>query len=401
MKSTLDNLHSLKAAKTWTGNLLLLASATFMVSFGTGLINGASTNFFVNILGLSGAQVLWLAGIREIPGLALMFIAALIMHLPLSRRAAASVLLMGIGYGLYALVRSYSALIAMALVASLGFHNWLPLSSSLALSLAGKERSGRVMGILSSVGALASIIGVGMIAALAKLLSLRDFFIAGGLLMVVAAMLLACLPKDLGETGKAQPRLLFKRRYWLYYVLTLFEGSRTQVFGSFGTLVLVQEYGLDARAISLLLVASGIVNFVAAPLLGHLLDRFGERLTLSVSYVLLALCFVGYATVHNAWFLGAMLIGINLLVMLSMGLSTYVHRLAPPEELTPTLSTGVSVNHITSVAMSLLAGTLLKLVGYENLCWGAAGIIMLSVPFALAIRVRPVPVTQVGLSHAE
>ena len=378
------------AAGVWTGNLLLLASATFMVSFGTGLVNGASTNFFVNILGLSGAQVLWLAGIREIPGLILMFIAALIMHLPLSRRAAASVLLMGVGYGLYALVRSYTALIIMALIASLGFHNWLPLSSSLALSLAGKERSGRIMGVLSSVGALASIIGVSMIAVLARSLPLRDFFTAGGLLMVIAAVLLARLPTNLGETGKAQPRLLFKRRYWLYYVLTLFEGSRTQVFGSFGTLVLVQEYGLDARAISLLLVASGVVNFLAAPLLGHLLDRLGERLTLSISYVLLALCFVGYATVHNAWFLGAMLIGINLLVMLSMGLSTYVHRLAPPEELTPTLSTGVSINHITSVSMSLLAGTLLKLVGYENLCWGAAAIILLSVPFALAIRVGAV-----------
>jgi predicted MFS family arabinose efflux permease len=395
MQNASGDTHNLGAAtKIWTGNLLLLASATFMVSFGTGLINGASTNFFVNTLGLSGAQVLWLAGIREIPGLILMFIAALVMHLPLSRRAAVSVLLMGVGYGLYTLVHSYTALIAMALIASLGFHNWMPLSSSLALGLAGKQRSGRVMGVLSSVGALASIVGVGMIAVFARLLSLRSFFTAGGLLMVVAAVLLARLPTNLGETKKAQPRLLFRRRYWLYYVLTLFEGSRTQVFGTFGTLVLVQEYGLDARATSLLLLASSTVNFLAAPLLGHLLDRLGERLTLSGSYVLLALCFVGYATVHNAWFLGAMLIGINLLVMLSIGLSTYVHRLAPPEELTPTLSTGVSVNHITSVSMSLLAGTLLKLVGYENLCWGAAAIIMLSVPFALAIRARPITLSQ-------
>jgi len=390
MQSTAGNKHGLAtAARVWTGNLILLAAANFMVSFGNGLINGASTNFFVNILGLSGAQVLWLAGIREIPGLILMFIAALIMHLPLSRRAAVSVLLMGVGYGLYALVHSYAALIAMALIASLGFHNWLPLSSSLALGLAGKERAGRVMGVLSSVSALASIVGVGTIAALSRLLPLRGFFAAGGLLMVVAAVLLVPLPTNLGETKKAQPRLLFRRRYWLYYMLTLFEGSRTQVFGTFGTLVLVQEYGLDARAISLLLLASSLVNFLAAPLMGHLLDRVGEKLTLAGSYVLLALCFVGYATVHNAWFLGAMLIGINLLVLLSIGLSTYVHRLAPPEELTPTLSTGVSVNHITSVTMSLLAGTLLKVVGYENLCWGAAAIIMLSVPFALAIRARP------------
>jgi predicted MFS family arabinose efflux permease len=167
-----------------------------------------------------------------------------------------------------------------------------------------------------------------------------------------------------------------------------------QVFGTFGTLILVQNYGLDARQISLLLVVSGIVNFVLAPRLGQLLDIVGERIMLSASYVALALCFIGYATVHNVWFLCAMLIGINLLVTLRIGLSTYVNRIAPPEELTPTLSAGVSINHITSVTMSLLAGMLLELVGYEWLCWGAAGIIFLSVPFALAIKIGTPPTLQ-------
>jgi predicted MFS family arabinose efflux permease len=160
-----------------------------------------------------------------------------------------------------------------------------------------------------------------------------------------------------------------------------------QVFGAFGTLILVQDYGLDARGISLLLVASGMVNFVLAPRLGALIDRWGERWTLSISYVALAFCFVGYATVHNVWFLAAMLICINLLVTLRIGLSTYVNRIAPPEELTPTLSAGVSINHITSVSMSLVAGSLLEIVGYQALCWGAVVLIMISVPFALAIKV--------------
>jgi predicted MFS family arabinose efflux permease len=181
--------------------------------------------------------------------------------------------------------------------------------------------------------------------------------------------------------------MILKWRYWLYYVLIFFEGSRMQVFSAFGTLILVQNYGLSAREISLLLVVSGIVNFVLAPRLGQLLDVVGERITLSASYVALAVCFVGYATVHNAWFLGGMLIGINLLVTLRIGLSTYVRRIAPPEDLAPTLAAGVSVNHITSVSMSLVAGMLLELVGYEWLCWGAAAVIMLSVPFALAIKV--------------
>ncbi|HOT91107.1 MAG TPA: MFS transporter [Anaerolineae bacterium] len=376
------------ATSMWGTYVLILAFTVFSISLGQGLLNAASTNFFVNDLGLSGKQVLWMAGIREIPGLILVFIAALIRRLPLSRRAAYSLLLMGVGYCLHAAVHSYIALLAMAVLASLGFHNWLPLQGTLGFALTEKAHSGRIMGFLSSIGALASIVGMGLTALLAKALPLRAFFIVGGVLIALGGVLVARIPTHIGEQKQTQPRILLKKRYWLYYVLTFFEGSRTQVFGSFGTLVLVQSYGLNARQISLLLVASGAVNFLLAPTVGRLLDLIGERLTLTISYVLLALCFVGYATVHNVWFLCGMLIGINLLVTLSIGLSTYVNRIAPPDELGPTLSAGVSINHITSVTMSLLAGTLLSLVGYEKLCWGAAGVIMLSVPFALAIKVH-------------
>jgi predicted MFS family arabinose efflux permease len=383
----LDKLKS--SLSMWSSHLILLAFTVFLVSFGQGLFGGVSTNFFVNVMGLSGSQVLWMTGIREIPGLSLMLIAALITHLPLSRRTAMALVVMGVGFVLYAAAQSYIALLVVVVIASIGFHNWLPLSSSLGLALAPQEHSGRILGMITSTGALASIVGMGVAALLAIALPLRAFYILGGIAIVLGGLLVWRIPARVGEKQAAEPRLLLKRRYWLYYVLIFFEGSRMQVFAAFGTLILVQNYGLDARRISILLAVSSIVNFLLSPRLGHLLDVIGERITLSVSYVTLALCFVGYATVHNALFLCLMLIGINLLTTLGMGLSTYVNRIAPRQELTPTLSAGVSINHITSVSMSLLAGTLLGLVGYEVLCWGAAIVIMLSVPFALAITITP------------
>jgi predicted MFS family arabinose efflux permease len=363
----------------------MLAAALFLLSFGSGLQNGVSTNFMQE-LGLTGSQVLLQSGIREIPGLALMFLAALVMHLPLTWRAVASVFIMGLGYALYAAVHSWAGLVVVSLTASLGFHLWMPLNSALGLGLASKENSGRVLGTLASVTALASMAGIGSILLFSRLFSLRAFAGIAGVLIVAAALVLTRLPKNIGETKKPQPRLLFKRRYWLYYVLLLFEGSRAQVFSAFNIMVLVYNYSLSALQISFLLLASGLVNFVLAQRLGRLLDVAGERITLAVGYVALALCFVGYATVQNVWFLGAMVVSINLLVTLSMGLSTYVNRISPSEELTPTLSTGVSVNHVASVGMSFVAGALLPIVGYQALSWAAAVIIVLSVPFALAIR---------------
>ena len=99
----------------------------------------------------------------------------------------------------------------------------------------------------------------------------------------------------------------------------------------------------------------------------------------------------GYATVHRAWFQALMLIAIYLLVTLRIGLSSYINRIASRRDLTPTLTAGVSINHISSVSMALLAGTLLARVGYEMLCWGVAAMILISVPFALAIRIEPTP----------
>lgn len=391
----------LRGSEIWTYNLVILAVSTFLYRMGQGLLTGVSTNFYVNELGLSGSQVLWLTGIREIPGLFLMFIAALVMNRPLASRGAVSLILMGIGYGLHAVVNSYMALIVVALIASLGFHNWMPLESSMGLGLAPKGKSGRVLGSLQSIGALASIVGIGLITITASFISLRTFCAVGGVAMVLAGLFVARLPRNIGSTSKEKPRLLMKKRYWLYYVLIFFEGSRVQVFAAFGTLILVQNYGLDAKGISAILALSGIVNFLLVPKLGNLIDRYGESGMMTASYLALSLCFVGYAIVHNVWFLAGTLICINLLVTLSIGLSTYVHRIAPPEELTPTLSAGVSVNHITSVSMSLVAGTLLRVVGYEKLCWGAAVLILLSVPFAMAMKTVAPAIPQPEPASAE
>ena len=61
-----------EAMADWSRHLIVLAVTVFLVSLGSGLLGGAATNFMVDELGMTGKQVLWNAGIREIPGLALM-----------------------------------------------------------------------------------------------------------------------------------------------------------------------------------------------------------------------------------------------------------------------------------------------------------------------------------------
>ena len=354
----------------WTQNLIFLAVAYFMQRFGLALINGARINVFVETLGLGGGQVLWLEGIREIPGLALMFIAALTMRLPLSYRTAASVLLMGVGFGLYAFIDSYSALLVVAVIASLGMHMWMPLHSSLAMGLSPEGKTASVLGQLNGVGALASLIGMGALALItwaASDLSLSVYYLVGAGLVIIAAFLLLRIPSTVGATETEPPRMLVKKRYWLYYVLTFIQGSRKQVLHTFGMLVLVQTFHLEVWHISLILLVSSIINLVGSPYMGTLIDRIGERTILTATYAGLALTCVGFATIHNVWLLVVLLLLIKLLVTAGIGLETYVYRMAPKEELIPTLSAGISINHVTSVGMPLVAGAILPFIGYEGI----------------------------------
>jgi len=374
----------------WSGSLLLLAAAGFLERFGMGVTDSARTNFFVDTLGMTGNQVLWLEGIREIPGLILMFIAALMMQLPLSRRAALSVFIMGLGYTLYATVGAYPAILGISLIDSFGVHMWMPLQPSLAMSLSTKATAGRIMGTLNAVGSLAAIVGMGALALVSRFSSgipLKAYYVIGGCIVILASLLLFRIPTAIGATEAKPPRMLIKRRYWLYYILTFLGGADKQALNTFGLLVLVNNYGLEVWQISTLLVVSSVINMIGTPYLGRLLDRLGERTTMTANYVVLTLCCVGFATIHNVGVLIALILIIKLLMTMGMGLSTYVYRIAPPEELTPTLSAGISINHVTSVGMPLLSGLLLPIVGYNGIFWMTAVVLLLAIPFALMLQV--------------
>jgi len=230
---------------------------------------------------------------------------------------------------------------------------------------------------------------MGVVILLSDRLGLRPFFLMSAVALAVGAALVLRLPRDTGATTTDTSRIVFKKRYWLYYVLVFFEGSRTQVFRTFGTWVLVQFYQVTAARLAMLMIVSRMVGFVGAPRVGDWIDRLGERTVLTASYLGLAAAFVGYAVFHNVWLLALLYILVNFLLMSRIALDTYVNRIAPSEELPPTLSTGVSLNHITSVGMSLIAGSLVNTLGYETLCLAAAGMILLSVPFAYSLRTIP------------
>jgi MFS family permease len=375
----------------WSRDLMVTVVAVFFMRFGEGLLGGARMNFFVDTLGITGGQVLWLEGIREIPGLILIFLAALTMRMPLSYRAAMSALILGIGYMLQSTVQSYAGLVAVALAASFGLHLFQPISPALGLALATERTRGRVLGLLASVGSLAGIVGIGALTLTSNLMkdiSLRSYYVIGGAVIILSALIFYRLSPKLGATDLKQPRMVVKKRYWRFYTLKFFEGSRKEVLGSFCILVLVDYFGWPIWQTSSLLMGASVLSFLMAPYLGALVDRFGSRNALLVGYGVLLVGAIIYATVPSAAVLAGAFIVMRLGVILNLGLNVYAHEQAPAQELNPTLAAGVSFDHISSVAMPFIYGALMPLIGYTGVYWFAASIIFISVLFVLRLLPR-------------
>ena len=171
-------------------------------------------------------------------------------------------------------------------------------------------------------------------------------------------------------------------------MLVFFSGARKLVLGSLITLMLVQNFGIKVWQVSMLTLVSGLLNMVLAPRLGALIDRVGERITTPIAYSILALCCLGYAFIPSLSALMILWILTKVVGPLGMGLHTYVYRTAPPEELEPTLTAGVTFDHISSVGMPFLAGAILPIIDYRGVFLGGALLILVSIPFARVLQVQ-------------
>jgi predicted MFS family arabinose efflux permease len=174
------------------------------------------------------------------------------------------------------------------------------------------------------------------------------FFIAGGCILLSA---LLCMRLSPHAAGAPRARLILRRKYGLYYLLIFLEGCRRQIFSIFASYALILVYGMPLPMMLTLQWVNAILITVTAPLMGRLTDRYGERWTLMFYAVGLILVFTGYATSHNVITLGSLFLIDNILFTFGVGFTTYLHRIAPPEDLTPCLAMGTTMNHIAAVAV--------------------------------------------------
>ena len=125
----------------------------------------------------------------------------------------------------------------------------------------------------------------------------RWIFLAAGMAVILGGF--AIFPVRVPAAITSEDRFVFRREYLTYYLLTFFQGCRRQIFVVFAVFSMVFVHGVTTEQIIVLMFVNTLLAVLAAPLVGGLIDRLGERKILSVAYSMLILIFWGYSSIQN------------------------------------------------------------------------------------------------------
>jgi predicted MFS family arabinose efflux permease len=349
----------------------ILAITTFTATIAHNVAQAIGPNFMRQELGMDGAQNGYLIAIRELPGFLLIFVAAALLKLGMSRATTVSLAIMGLGYALYATSGSFTTVIIPTLIGSVGFHSWLQLQDALGLSLARPGEEGSVLGRFRGIGFAGTLVALVAVWALLFVVArvsgdlaavqgpwLRGLYVVSGIAAVVGAVAILRFPisENARAAAKAAPAITWRREYGLYYALSFLDGSPMQIYFAFAPFVLVEEFGVDAVTLTTLLIIAALINWRAGPVVGRLVDRYGEQRMLTVGYSLHLLVFLGFALSQHLWLLYLTYLGYNFLFLFSIGTTTYLRKICRPADLAPSLAMGVSLAHLTAVIVPIVGG---------------------------------------------
>jgi hypothetical protein len=315
-------------------------------------------NFAKEAAGFSGLEIGLVQSIREIPGFLAFTAIALFLIMREQTLAYASLLLLGCGVAIAGSFPSTLGIIVTTLVMSTGFHYMETANQALQLQLLSRSEAPAALGRIAGATAVAQFLAYGAIAGVWLLWKPRYEMLFGAagaacLLMALAAIVFfrrfdGAVPQHKG--------FILRKRYWLYYALTFMSGARRQIFTAFAAFLLVERFSYEVTGIALLYLVTCLVNVVAAPQLGSLVGRIGERATIVMENVSLIVVFLGYAFVRDPWIVGALWIVDGVFFNLMIAQRTYFQKIAAPADIAPTSAVAFTINHIAAVVIPVSFG---------------------------------------------
>lgn len=357
-----------------------------LAGIGWGLSDSVFANYFKDAYQVDAYQRGIIEIPRESPGVICLFILSALTFLgdiKLSIIAyilsAASLIVLGL------FTPTFGVMLIFLFINSLGMHMFMPLGDSLGLNLAGKRGSigtmmGRFNGIRTAFSMIAGIlVFVGFKSGFFSFTTpVKLIFLIASLVFIVILVLLFALRRADSQLDKSKKvKFVVRKEYRTFYLLAVLFGARKQIMYVYGPWVLIELLNFGADTMALLGIAGAAVGIFFIPAVGRWIDKYGTSRIMTIEAGCFFIIYIAYgilsAGLNNGFFLAAgvtviIAFALNMLDRMTMqfGLvrAVYMRKIAiSDEDVTPTLSLGLSLDHTLSILSAVLCGWLWRELG--------------------------------------
>jgi hypothetical protein len=344
-------------------------------------------NFAVEIAHLEGNHIGMIQSVREIPGFLALLAIFIIMVMREHRLSALSIFTMGVGVAITGFFPSYTGLIFTTLIMSFGFHYYETTNQSLTLQYFDQHSSPWVFGKLRSYAA-ATNIGIGIVIfGMTTILSYLQIYIALGFLIIGLGLWGLFQNPTRKDIVPQRKKMVFRKKYWLYYFLTFMAGARRQIFIAFAVFLLVKKFDYSVQEVTILFVVNNVINFFLTPQIGKAIIRHGERKVLTIEYATLIGVFIAYAYVDSKWIITVLYVVDHIVFNFSIAIRTYFQKVGDPRDIAPSMAVGFTINHIAAVVIPAVGG-IMWLVDYRIPFLAGAVMSLISLSAVQLIRIK-------------
>ncbi len=380
-------------------------AALLLSGIAYGLYRGVQDNYLAEIVHITEFERGIVEFFRELPGLLVILTLAGMYRFSESRIFKIGIIIMMAGLsGLLFSSSGKVSVVIFMVIFSAGEHIIMPVKSTISMDLAKKDKGGASLGITSAVSHIGNITGyifvtlfffifAGLGYQRKDIFQFKIIFAFGALLLVFAIIVSIAIKESVTKIKRR--RFYFAKKFSKYYMLEIFYGSRKQIFLTFAPYVLILQYGADTALISFLLAICSGFGILFSPLMGKIIDRLGYKFVMITDTIILIIVCFFYGFAHRIFpaNIAFIVVCINFILdsiisLASMASNVYVQDIAlNQEEITATISTGISVNHLISIFIALAGGWIWKATGIEVLFSISAGLGLLNTIYAATIKV--------------
>ncbi len=385
--------------------IVILAMSALGLAFSSDLMS----NYFKEAYNATPYQRGFIEFPRELPGVLCSFIVAALSGFSDIRISIIAQILSLVGITVLGLsTPSFTVMLIFLFINSLGQHLFMPVQDSIGMSLVGKGQLGKRMGQFKGVSTAFQMLGAiivffGFRTNIFSLTSkIKWVFVISATLLVGVILLFISLERTLKSKKIAHERMSFvlRKEYRFYYILVIMFGVQKQIMLVYGPWVLIELLGKRADTLAILGIIGAFLGIFFIPSLGRWLDRFGIKAMLYAD----ALSFIGvyllYGIVAGGYYSGAiptvgwtvfLAYGIFIIDRMStqMGIirTVYLRTIAlTPADVTPTLSLGLSMDHIVSILCAYGGGIVWTLWGPQYVFFLAAALSLVNLYVAYKVK---------------